>query len=115
MQRIWVTGCHPIEGGDWCWVGPEGNPGNHGAPNHGGSRQACTVTQQSRGSLVQACPAPAHLPLTHRPPGCHAGGPIVRATKAGDVVVGYTSFGDVNCYVPFSYYVRIYDHRLQVG
>ncbi|KAL4431976.1 hypothetical protein ABPG77_000243 [Micractinium sp. CCAP 211/92] len=44
-----------------------------------------------------------------------SGGPIVRATKAGDVVVGYTSFGDVNCYVPFSYYVRIYDHRLQIA
>ncbi|KAL4424333.1 hypothetical protein ABPG75_001634 [Micractinium tetrahymenae] len=44
-----------------------------------------------------------------------SGGPIVRATKTGDVVVGFTSFGDINCYVPFSYYVRIYDHRFQIA
>lgn len=44
-----------------------------------------------------------------------SGGPIVRATRTGDVVVGFTSFGDVDCYVPFSYYVRIYDHRIQIA
>ncbi|PSC67399.1 chymotrypsin-like protease [Micractinium conductrix] len=39
-----------------------------------------------------------------------SGGPIVRTTLTGDTLVGLTSWGDVDCYTPFSYYVRIWDH-----
>jgi secreted trypsin-like serine protease len=39
-----------------------------------------------------------------------SGGPIVRATSEGDELVGLTSFGDADCYTPYSYYVRVADH-----
>ena len=44
-----------------------------------------------------------------------SGGPVVRATSTGDELVGLTSWGDLDCYTPWSYYVRVADHLSTIG
>lgn len=50
--------------------------------------------------------------VSHPPPPFQgdSGGPVVLPSSTGDTLVGVTSWGDSNCYVPFAYYTRVADH-----
>ena len=61
-------------------------------------------------TLIASCSPSSCLPPTACRLQGDSGGPVIRPSLAGDVVVGITSFGSSGCSKDYAYYVRTAYH-----